>query len=127
MPAERTNVADRLSHAAAAAPNQLAVVARTKLGARQITFGQLDADATAAARGLIDAGVRRGTRLALLVPPTPEFVTLAFGLLRSGATTIFIDPGMGRKHLVDCLAAAESLTNICSPGWHARRSAAGRG
>jgi olefin beta-lactone synthetase len=108
MPPERINVADRLSQAAAAAPDRVAVVACNKRGSRQVTFGQLDADATAIARGLVAAGIRPDTRLVLLVPPSPEFVTLVFALLRSGATTILIDPGMGRKHLVDCLAATES-------------------
>ena len=46
-----------------------------------------------------------GTRLVLLVPPGVEFVKLVFALLRSGATTVLVDPGMGRKHLVNCLAA----------------------
>jgi olefin beta-lactone synthetase len=107
MPPERTNVADRLSQAAAAASDLLAVIACSTRGSRHVTFRQLDADATAVARGLVAAGVRPGTRLVLLVPPSPEFVTLVFALLRSGATTILIDPGMGRKHLVDCLAATE--------------------
>jgi acyl-CoA synthetase (AMP-forming)/AMP-acid ligase II len=108
MPSDRVNVADRLTAAAAnAAPRQQAVIARTKRSERTISFAQLEADATALAHGLIDLGVRPGTRLALLVPPSPEFVALVFALLRSGATTILVDPGMGKKHLVDCLAAAE--------------------
>jgi acyl-CoA synthetase (AMP-forming)/AMP-acid ligase II len=107
MPSDCVNVADRLTAAAAsAAPRQQAVVARSKRTERTLSFAQLEADATALARGLIDLGVRPGTRLALLVPPSPEFVALVFALLRSGATTILIDPGMGKKHLVDCLAAA---------------------
>jgi acyl-CoA synthetase (AMP-forming)/AMP-acid ligase II len=108
MPADRVNVADRLSAAAASAsPRQQAVIARGKRTEHTLTFAQLEADATALARGFIDLGVRPGTRLALLVPPSPEFVALVFALLRSGATTILIDPGMGKKHLVNCLAAAE--------------------
>jgi acyl-CoA synthetase (AMP-forming)/AMP-acid ligase II len=108
MPADRVNVADRLTAAAAnAAPRQQAVIARSKREERTLTFAQLEADATALAHGLFELGVRPCTRLALLVPPSPEFVTLVFALLRSGATTILIDPGMGKKHLVNCLAAAE--------------------
>jgi acyl-CoA synthetase (AMP-forming)/AMP-acid ligase II len=108
MPVAHINVADRLTVAAAnAGPRQQAVIARTKHSERTLSLAQLEADASALARGLIDLGVRPGTRLALLVPPSPEFVALVFALLRSGATTILIDPGMGKKHLVDCLAAAE--------------------
>jgi acyl-CoA synthetase (AMP-forming)/AMP-acid ligase II len=108
MPSDRVNVADRLTAAAAgAAPRQQAVIGRLKRTERTLTFAQLESDATALAHGLVGLGVRPGTRLALLVPPSPEFVALVFALLRSGATTILIDPGMGKKHLVDCLAAAE--------------------
>ena len=113
----RTNVADRLAHVAARMPEGVAVVDET-LGGRprvrggpssqalRCTFAELDHDATAIARGLVDMGVDKGTRLALLVPPGVAFVKLVFGLLRSGATTLLIDPGMGRSSLIQCLAAA---------------------
>jgi len=71
------------------------------------TFAQLERDATALARGLVELGITPGTRLVLLVKPGIEFVKLVFALLRSGATTVLIDPGMSRQHLVDCLASTE--------------------
>jgi olefin beta-lactone synthetase len=101
----RVNVADRLADFSAREPDVTAVV-DVKRGA-SCTFGELDADASALARGLIGLGVQPQTRLALLVPPGVEFVKLVFALLRCGATTVLVDPGMGRKHLVDCLAAAD--------------------
>jgi olefin beta-lactone synthetase len=108
MTLSRCNVADRLAIAAAVAdPGKFAVLSRTPRGERAMTFAELEADAAALARGLVDFGVRPGTRLALLVPPSPEFVALVFALLRSGATMILIDPGMGGANLVRCLSAAE--------------------
>jgi acyl-CoA synthetase (AMP-forming)/AMP-acid ligase II len=104
---DRCNVADRVAHFAAILPHRVAVAAAGRHGYATCTFAELDADATSLARGLIARGVRRGMRLALLVPPGVEFVKLAFALLRSGATGIFVDPGMGRRDLVECLAAAE--------------------
>ncbi|BBO31393.1 AMP-dependent synthetase/ligase in alkane synthesis cluster [Lacipirellula parvula] len=71
------------------------------------TFGELEADSLALARGLVDLGVRPGQRFVLLVKPGIEFVKLVFALLRTGAVAVLVDPGMGRKHLVNCLAAAE--------------------
>ena len=38
--------------------------------------------------------------------PGIEFVTLVFALLRAGMVIVLVDPGLGRKHLVRCLAAA---------------------
>ncbi|MCA9234943.1 MAG: AMP-binding protein, partial [Planctomycetales bacterium] len=109
----RTNVADRLSAIARRMPDGVAVACPGRgdvAGRREYatcTFRQLDDDATALARGLVDLGVAPGTRLVLLVRPGIEFVKLVFALLRAGATTVLVDPGMGRQHLLDCLAATE--------------------
>jgi acyl-CoA synthetase (AMP-forming)/AMP-acid ligase II len=64
-------------------------------------------DAAALARGLIDLGVRAECQLVLLVKPGIAFVKLVFALLRTGTTMVLVDPGMGRKHLVNCLAASQ--------------------
>lgn len=102
------NVADRLADIAAQMPDALAVVSEaphSSFHTPRSSFAELDSDATAIARGLIELGVTPGTRLALLVPPGVAMVKLVFGLLRSGATTVLIDPGMGRRHLIRCLRA----------------------
>jgi acyl-CoA synthetase (AMP-forming)/AMP-acid ligase II len=108
--AVRTNVADRLTAVAARMSAAVAIATpcrQGKPGYATCTFGELDADSLALSRGLIDLGVRPGQRLVLLVKPGIEFVKLVFALLRTGAVTVLVDPGMGRKHLVNCLAAAE--------------------
>jgi acyl-CoA synthetase (AMP-forming)/AMP-acid ligase II len=108
-PTARLNVADRLSAAARANPDQLAVVCpRQRRGDYEtITFADLDADVTQIARGLSDWGVPPGTRLALLVRPGIDFVACVFGLLRAGMVIILVDPGLGRRNLVRCLSEAE--------------------
>ncbi len=117
VPAERAmcgvNVADRLSAIAEQMPTEIAVALpghgdmAGKNCYTTCTFAELEHDTSALARGLVDLGVTPGTRLVLLVKPGVEFVKLVFALLRSGATTILIDPGMGKKHLVECLALTE--------------------
>ncbi len=67
-------------------------------------------------------GVRQGTRLALLVPPGIDFVTLVFALFKVGAVTILIDPGMGRMSLLRCLAEADPEGFIAIPFAHAVRA-----
>ncbi len=42
----------------------------------------------------------------MLVPPSAEFIGLVFALLKAGAVGILIDPGMGRRSLIGCLAEA---------------------
>ncbi len=118
---ERRNVTDRLSIAARERPDTMAVVCPAKWSPRYrrerrgdsgakyatTTFAELDADATQIARGLAAWGVPKGTRLALLVRPGIDFVALVFGLLRAGMVIVLIDPGLGRKNLIRCLAEAE--------------------
>ena len=89
---------------------------------RQISFHQIDQDSDRIARGLRTLGVRPGTRLALLVPPGIDFISLVFGLFKAGAVAILIDPGMGRRHLIRCLAEAEPEGFVAIPIVHAVRS-----
>lgn len=107
------NVADRLAAIAAKYPDAVAVATP---GGDDVagdnsystcTFAELDRDATSLARGFVKQGVEPGTRLVLLVRPGIEFVKLVFALLRCGATTVLVDPGMGRRHLLRCLEATE--------------------
>jgi acyl-CoA synthetase (AMP-forming)/AMP-acid ligase II len=115
------NVADRLRDVADAMPDTIAVACprrwspacpvqqRGKSPAlyATTTFADLDADVTRLARGLAAWGLPPGTRLALLVRPGIEFVTLVFALLRAGMVIVLIDPGMGRRNLIRCLSEAE--------------------
>ena len=71
-----------------------------------ITFAALHADTDAIAHGLVAAGITRGTRTALMVPPSPDFFALTFALFKVAAVPVLIDPGMGVKNLGTCLAEA---------------------
>jgi acyl-CoA synthetase (AMP-forming)/AMP-acid ligase II len=118
----RVNVADRLAEAARERPNAIALA--TPAGRddwRTISLGELDSDATIAARGLATMGVGPGKRIALLVKPGVEFVTLVFALLRTGATMVLVDAGLGRKNIVRCLASTEPDGFVAIPLGHALR------
>jgi acyl-CoA synthetase (AMP-forming)/AMP-acid ligase II len=107
------NVASRLSATARLMPEAVAVVEplgydrQGKRRYRQISFRQLDDQSDRIARGLGRMGVRPGTRLALLVRPGVDFVVLVFALFKAGAVAVLIDPGMGRRNAIRCLAEAE--------------------
>lgn len=109
----KINVAGRLTAVARAMPEAVAVVEplgydrRGKRQYRQLTFRELDHDSDRIARGLRDWGVVPGTRLALLVRPGIDFVSLVFALFKAGAVVVLIDPGMGRRNVIHCLAEAE--------------------
>jgi acyl-CoA synthetase (AMP-forming)/AMP-acid ligase II len=118
---ERLNVTDRLTKFAESMPDAIAVacpppqlgdrhvVKRGKTGAKYstITFAELEADVERIVRGLATWCVPPGTRLALLVKPGIEFVTLVFALLRAGMVIVLVDPGLGRRNMIRCLSEAE--------------------
>jgi acyl-CoA synthetase (AMP-forming)/AMP-acid ligase II len=134
--ATELNVAGRLHHVAATMPDALAVVdagrrspgyrrqRRTKSGSTYATttFAELDADVTRIARGLVDWGVPPGSRLALLVHPGIEFVTLVFALLRAGMVAVLIDAGMGRRNLLRCLSDVDPDGFVAIPTAQALRA-----
>ncbi len=125
------NVAARLTDMARQMPEAVAVVepldydAQGKRRYRQLTFRELDDDSSRIARGLGNLGVRPGMRLALLVRPGIDFVSLVFALFKAGAITILIDPGMGRRNLVRCLTEAEPEGFVAIPIVHAVRTLLG--
>jgi acyl-CoA synthetase (AMP-forming)/AMP-acid ligase II len=106
------NVAQRLTKFAQLRPDAIAIAVPgrnvgDKSAYRRLTFRQLDERSTHFARGLWRWGVPRGSRLALLVPPSLDFYVLVFGLLKAEMVQILIDPGMGKRNLIRCLADAE--------------------
>ena len=81
----------------------------------QLTYAQLDDEATRIARGLIRLGARPGSRLAMFVPPSLESIALTFGVFRSGAVCTLIDPGMGRQNVFGCLDQCDPEGFIAIP------------
>ena len=119
------NIGHSLTETAARIPNQVAVACPTagqpkqvtpggKLAYDRISFSELEHRSNGIANQLKLAGIKVGTRVALMVPPGIDFVAHVFALYKTGAITILIDPGMGRKNMIRCLAAAkpESMVGI---------------
>jgi len=128
QPSNSVNVASRLTAMARAMPDAIAVVeplgydSGGKRQYRRVTFRELDEDSGRIARGLRHLGAGPGTRLALLVRPGIDFVSLVFALFKAGVVVILIDPGMGRRSLIGCLAEAEPDGFVAVPLVHAVRT-----
>src|SRR5688572_449572 len=107
------NVGLRLSETARANPNGVAIAmprGRDASGKRiyqTLTFRELDDDSNLLADGLAAMGVRPGMRLVLMVPPSIDFISLVFAMFKAGVVTVLIDPGMGRRNLICCLAESD--------------------
>ncbi len=111
--APSANVAAHLERMAKEWPHRRAVVVpegRDAAGRRayaHLTFAQLEALSSTYAHGLERQGIGRGVRTVLMVTPGLDFVALVFALFKVGAVTVLVDPGIGRKALLTCLAESE--------------------
>ncbi len=125
------NIASHVPAMARSRPHTLALVeprGRDWLGRfryRHLTFQELDRESDTLARGLQHVGITRGTRTALMVPPSLDFFALTFALFKLGAVIVLIDPGMGLKNLGVCLGEAEPEAFIGIPKAHLARKLLG--
>lgn len=63
--------------------------------ARSISFDELDKKISAAAAGLLAAGVQPGHRLATLVPPGIDLIVLIYACFRAGIVVVAPDAALG--------------------------------
>ena len=121
------NIAVHLAEMARLQPSRPAVICargRDAQGAvtyEQLSFAGLERMSNRLARALEGAGIGRGVRAALMVPPGLDFFTLSFALFKAGAVPVLIDPGIGLASLKGCLAHARPDAFIGIPRAHAAR------
>jgi acyl-CoA synthetase (AMP-forming)/AMP-acid ligase II len=69
-----------------------------------LSFRELDAEVDAWTGNLTARGVRRGDRVLVMVRQGLPLIAAAFALFKLGAVPVIIDPGMGRKNFLACVA-----------------------
>ena len=84
MPPRSLTLGDLLDEMAAARPDADALV----FGGERLSYRALKARADETARALLAAGVRRGDRVALILPNRPEWLIAAFAAGKVGAITV---------------------------------------
>jgi len=72
-----------------------------------LSFRELDAEVDAWAGKLTTRGVRRGDRVLVMVRQGLPLIAAAFALFKLGAVPVIIDPGMGRKSFLACVARSK--------------------
>jgi acyl-CoA synthetase (AMP-forming)/AMP-acid ligase II len=87
----------------------------------KITFQQLDQDANRLADGLHRFGMAKSDRVLMMVPSGIDFIALTFALFKLGAVPVLIDPGLGRRNVLNCIANAQPRGMIAVPLAHAAR------
>ena len=99
------NIARHLSQNARDFPDKIGLV---EVGTgRAFSFGELEKRAQGYASYLDSQGIKNGMRVMLMVRPSADFICLTFALFRIGAPVILIDPGMGYKNLLGCIAGVK--------------------
>ena len=81
---------------------------------KHLTFLQLEELSSKYARAFAESGITKGSRVLLGVKPGADLCALTFALFKVGAVPVFIDPGMGTKHLLNCVeqAKAEAIVGL---------------
>ena len=69
----------------------------------RISFAELHSQSEKIAHGMVENGIRRGTRTLLMVRPGGDLIRCCFALFKVGAVPVVIDPGMGLKHFLSCV------------------------
>jgi acyl-CoA synthetase (AMP-forming)/AMP-acid ligase II len=111
--AESANIARHLPLMAARQPDHAAIkVPRGRTGDGRIdyltlSFTELDTEANAWVEKLSARGVRRGDRVLVMVRHGLPLIAAVFALFKLGAVPVIIDPGMGRKNFLSCVARSK--------------------
>jgi len=106
---ETLNAAAQLAEWARRTPGTIAIAeprgwgSARKRSYRRLTFRELEEDTNRLAQGLVETGVRPGTRLAMFVPFGIDFIALVYAIFKTGGVAVLIDPGMGLRSMLDCL------------------------
>ncbi len=80
-----------------------------------LTFAELAVEAAAWRERLAARGVRRGDRALVMVRPGLPLIASVFALFQLGAVPVIIDPGMGLKNFLACVARSRPRALVGLP------------
>jgi amino acid adenylation domain-containing protein len=119
LAAELETTVDRLvERQAARTPEALAAAGE----GRRLTYGELDREANRLARHLRRRGVRRGTRVALEIEPSPELVTAQLAVWKASGVYISLDPAAPAERLALVIADSGASIVLSRKRWEADRA-----
>ena len=127
-PVADANISRHLARMAASQPGTAALkIPRGRTPAGDIdylalTFAELDAEVAAWSAKLAGAGVRSGDRTLVMVRQGLPLIASVFALFRLGAVPVVIDPGMGLRSFLACVARSQprALVGIPLARWISR-------
>ncbi len=107
-----------MSNHAAQNPNQTALITSAALPvlgrlSSELTYGELDKQSDALAAALIDLGVKKGDRVAMVMPNTTAFVISFFGILKAGGVVAATNPTYPPEKMAQQINYCEAEVVIC--------------
>lgn len=118
---DNANIARHLALMAARQPARAALkiprgrTAKGDIDYLSLTFAELEAEVSAWNDRLSRAGVRPGDRTLVMVRQGLPLVASVFALFRLGAVPVVIDPGMGLKSFLACVARSRPRALVGIP------------
>jgi O-succinylbenzoic acid--CoA ligase len=103
---------DWLAQRAQSCPERTALIA----DGAEVTYAELEAEATWIARRLAAHGVRRGSTAALTMHPRREQVVLAHALMKVGAALLPLSPRLTDAERAQVVAEVEPMVDLDDPG-----------
>jgi o-succinylbenzoate---CoA ligase len=103
---------DWLSQRSQSCPDRTALVA----DGAEMTYAELEAEATWVARRLAAHGVRRGSTAALTMHPRREQVVLLHALMKVGAELLPLGPRLTAEERAAIVSAADPIIDLDDPG-----------
>ena len=105
---EGFSVASVVAHRATTDPERTFLLQ----GSRRLTFGEVDGSAESLAAAWHSLGLGTGDRVALLLPPCPEFVVAMVAAAKLGAVVVPMDPGLTPSELQYMLRHSEASAAV---------------
>lgn len=123
------NIAARLPLLAKEHPERIAVCApykgkpdsHGKFHYEELTFKELEERSNLYAHKLQQMGLQKGAKALLFIRPGLDFSAVTFAVFKAGLVPVFIDPGMGRKNLLEAVAHIKPDGLIAEPEVHLLR------
>jgi acyl-CoA synthetase (AMP-forming)/AMP-acid ligase II len=133
FPDDIFNLADIALEVARQDHNRIAVIepnGRNGDGSRRYrwhTYRELSSEVESIAVGLRDMGISEGTRTVFMAPPSYGACVAGLALTRVGATTVWIDPGVGYLNVAERLRRLDVEAFVGIPLAHLARTFFGWG
>jgi long-chain acyl-CoA synthetase len=85
-----------------------------------VSYGRLDKESTAFAAALSGLGVRKGDRVALILPNCPQFLIAQYGAWKAGAIVVPVNPTYTEREIEEALKASDVQTVVTLTAFYDR-------